>query len=66
VESIDIISRIPGIAYIYLDETDVIRHRLVQSIIRAYERHHNTHNKANPNGIPASVVGAEEDERKRP
>jgi phosphate starvation-inducible PhoH-like protein len=65
VESIDIISKIPGIAYIYFDETDVIRHRLVQSIIRAYERHHNTHNKTNPNGIQASVVGAGDDERKR-
>lgn len=41
VESIDIISDIPGISYIYLDETDVIRHRLVQSIIRAYDRHQN-------------------------
>jgi phosphate starvation-inducible PhoH-like protein len=65
VESIDIISKIPGIAYIYFDETDVIRHRLVQSIIRAYERHQNTQNKANPNGIQASVVGAGDDERKR-
>jgi phosphate starvation-inducible PhoH-like protein len=66
VESIDIISKIPGIAYIYLDETDVIRHRLVQSIIRAYERHQNGRNKANLKAVQASVVGAGDDEREQP
>jgi phosphate starvation-inducible PhoH-like protein len=46
VESIDVISGINGIVFAYFDETDVIRHRLVQSIIRAYERHSN--GKAHP------------------
>jgi phosphate starvation-inducible PhoH-like protein len=41
VESIDVVSDINGIVFTYFDETDVIRHRLVQSIIRAYERHSN-------------------------
>ena len=41
VESIDIISDITGIVFAYFDETDVVRHRLVQSIILAYERHTN-------------------------
>jgi phosphate starvation-inducible PhoH-like protein len=63
VESIDIISSIPGIAYIYLDETDVIRHRLVQSIIRAYERHQNGKNKANPNGLRTPAVRERNDDR---
>jgi phosphate starvation-inducible PhoH-like protein len=53
VESIDVISNIPGIAYVYLDETDVIRHRLVQSIIRAYDRHVNGKLKAAGNGVQA-------------
>jgi phosphate starvation-inducible PhoH-like protein len=66
VESIDIISDIPGIVYIYLDQTDVIRHRLVQSIIRAYERHQNGKNRVNPNGVRASVPGARDDKREPP
>jgi phosphate starvation-inducible PhoH-like protein len=32
-----ILSGITGIAMVYLDERDVIRHRLVKDIIRAYE-----------------------------
>jgi len=50
VESIDIISDITGIVFSYFDETDVIRHRLVQSIIRAYERHTNGRTKQLANG----------------
>lgn len=41
VESIEVISNVSGIEMVYFDETDVIRHRLVQAIIRAYERHVN-------------------------
>ena len=38
VESISIVENIPGIAVVDFDETDVVRHQLVQSIIRAYEK----------------------------
>jgi len=34
-----ILANIPGIEFIYLTEKDVVRHRLVQDIIKAYERH---------------------------
>jgi phosphate starvation-inducible PhoH-like protein len=37
VEAIDLLSDINGIDFVYFDETDVVRHPLVQSIIRAYE-----------------------------
>ena len=30
---------ITGIAFVYFTEKDVVRHRLVQDIIKAYERH---------------------------
>ncbi|MFA7255885.1 MAG: phosphate starvation-inducible protein PhoH, partial [Candidatus Omnitrophota bacterium] len=30
---------IPDIQFIYLNETDVVRHPLVQEIIKAYEKH---------------------------
>ena len=31
------LSGVKGIAFVYFDEKDVVRHRLVQAIIRAYE-----------------------------
>ncbi|MGE0159115.1 MAG: PhoH family protein [Gemmatimonadales bacterium] len=38
-----ILSGINGIAMVYLDERDVIRHRLVKDIIRAYSKDQDTH-----------------------
>jgi phosphate starvation-inducible PhoH-like protein len=37
VEALSILSGVEGIAFRYFDEKDVVRHRLVQSIIKAYE-----------------------------
>lgn len=34
-----ILGNTPGIGFVYLTEKDVVRHRLVQSIIKAYEKH---------------------------
>jgi phosphate starvation-inducible PhoH-like protein len=31
-----VLSNVEGISFVYLDETDVVRHRLVKDIIRAY------------------------------
>lgn len=39
VEAIKILDRIEGIKIIYFTEKDVVRHRLVQEIIKAYEKH---------------------------
>jgi len=33
-----ILKNIAGIEFVYLNDQDVVRHRLVQEIIRAYER----------------------------
>jgi len=38
VESMEILQGISGIGFVYFDEKDVVRHPLVQSIIRAYDR----------------------------
>ena len=38
VEAISVLSGTPGIAFCYFDDKDVVRHRLVQSIVKAYER----------------------------
>lgn len=42
VEVTRILEKIPGIAIVFLSDKDVVRHELVQRIIRAYERYENT------------------------
>jgi phosphate starvation-inducible PhoH-like protein len=36
-EAVDILSKVEGISFVYFDESDVVRHHLVQRIIRAYD-----------------------------
>src|SRR5881409_2676506 len=38
-EAIDILRNVDGIAFVQFDETDVVRHHLVQRIVRAYDEH---------------------------
>ncbi|HSD64953.1 MAG TPA: PhoH family protein [Ignavibacteriaceae bacterium] len=38
VQAQDILSRIEGVGFVYLDKSDVIRHKLVKDIIDAYEK----------------------------
>lgn len=42
IEVKEILRDIDGIAFVYFDEKDVVRHRLVQDIVRAYDRHQST------------------------
>ena len=35
----DILSDVPGIEFVYLNESDVVRHRLVREVIKAFERY---------------------------
>ncbi len=37
VEAIEVVGRVSGISFVYFNERDVVRHSLVQRIIRAYE-----------------------------
>jgi phosphate starvation-inducible PhoH-like protein len=37
VEAISVLSGLEGISFVYFDEKDVVRHRLVQAVIKAYE-----------------------------
>ena len=39
IEVCEILKEISGIKFVYFDERDVVRHRLVQEIIKAYDRH---------------------------
>jgi phosphate starvation-inducible protein PhoH and related proteins len=38
-EAVDILQKVEGLAFVYFDESDVVRHHLVQRIIRAYDEH---------------------------
>jgi len=42
IEVKEILRDIEGIAFVYFDEKDVVRHRLVQDIVKAYDRHQST------------------------
>jgi phosphate starvation-inducible PhoH-like protein len=37
VEALKVVSEVDGIAFVHFDERDVVRHRLVQQIVKAYE-----------------------------
>ena len=37
VEAMKVVSKIEGISFLYFDERDVVRHKLVQQIVKAYE-----------------------------
>jgi len=50
VEAVDVVGRVEGISMIYFTERDVVRHSLVQRIIRAYEEFDRTKTKADANG----------------
>jgi phosphate starvation-inducible PhoH-like protein len=49
VEAIEVVGKIEGISFVYFDERDVVRHNLVQRIIKAYEERSGSH----PNGANA-------------
>jgi len=51
VDAIEKLRGIKGIAQVTLDHTDIVRHRLVQNIVNAYERHNGI---TGPTGITAS------------
>ena len=35
----DVLKNVQGLSFVYFDEGDVVRHHLVQRIIRAYDEH---------------------------
>jgi phosphate starvation-inducible PhoH-like protein len=41
VEAMHIVGKIEGIEFVYFDERDVVRHKLVQAIVKAYEKYGN-------------------------
>ena len=41
IDAANVLIKIDGIAFVYFNETDVLRHRLVKNIIRAYAKKEN-------------------------
>jgi phosphate starvation-inducible PhoH-like protein len=41
-EAVDVLRGVEGIRFVYFDERDVVRHNLVQRIVKAYERYEET------------------------
>jgi phosphate starvation-inducible PhoH-like protein len=57
IEAIDILKGVEGISFVHFDETDVVRHHLVQRIVRAYEDSKNKVNEAQMSlGLNPSVL----------
>ena len=52
IEAREVVSQVPGIRFVYFDESDVVRHPLVQSIIKAYEAYRNGHQDPLPAAAP--------------
>ena len=48
VEAMKVVSAIEGIEFIYFDERDVVRHKLVQQIVKAYEKFTNGSGAGHP------------------
>jgi len=52
-----VLKGIAGIEFVYLDSTDVVRHRLVKDIIEAYDKFNNSDHNRNSNANPSSSAG---------
>jgi phosphate starvation-inducible protein PhoH and related proteins len=51
VEAMKVVSHVEGISFVYFDERDVVRHKLVQQIVKAYE----AFSTGNGDGAPGAV-----------
>ncbi|MEE8139255.1 MAG: PhoH family protein, partial [Thermoanaerobaculia bacterium] len=60
IEAHEVLNTVEGIKFIRFDERDVVRHRLVQQIVRAYDRYRQRKEIAEP--VPEEVVESDEPE----
>jgi phosphate starvation-inducible protein PhoH and related proteins len=56
VEAIEVVGKIEGISFVYFDERDVVRHNLVQRIIKAYEERSGAHPAGLSPGRPSRAA----------
>ncbi len=58
-EAVDVLSEVSGVEFVRFDERDVVRHSLVQRIVRAYDRY-------NSRQLPSAVPGGERQGERSP
>jgi len=56
VEAIDLLRRIKGIGVVELTQRDIVRHRLVQNIVRAYKKRNTKFKARNPKQIQMTKI----------
>jgi phosphate starvation-inducible protein PhoH and related proteins len=68
VEAIRVVSAIEGIAFVHFEERDVVRHKLVQQIVKAYEAFSNPapRNRRDGERAPLEVVAGSDAVDRRP
>jgi len=54
IEAQSVVASVPGIRFVYCDESDVVRHPLVQGIIKAYEAYRNGNARPKRTNPPAA------------
>lgn len=66
IEAIEIVGKIEGIAVVHFDERDVVRHSLVQRIIKAYDEHgaSGSARSASGNGSQENARGGNRDDER--
>jgi phosphate starvation-inducible protein PhoH and related proteins len=57
VEAVDVLKNVQGLSFVYFDESDVVRHHLVQRIIRAYDEHKTKTEEQQLELLESKVVG---------
>lgn len=66
IEAVEILKGIDGISFVHFDDGDVVRHSLVQRIIRAYEKHGENAANARQLSLRLNEVMAEADPSTNP
>jgi phosphate starvation-inducible PhoH-like protein len=61
IEAMHVVGKIEGIEFVYFDERDVVRHKLVQAIVKAYE----TYGPSTSLAGPSTKLGAGTDASRR-
>ena len=62
-EAIDVLGNVNGLTFVYFDEGDVVRHHLVQRIVRAYDEHKS---QVNQNQMSLSLSEQNGEQREAP
>ncbi len=65
IEAIRVVGGIDGISFIHFDDRDVVRHKLVQQIVRAYESYSNGGGRPAADGRPVAASATDTDGSRR-